>query len=259
MKEYCPFAEWRPGPLTKWGGYQSGNTNPKRGQVSHSAEGYMAGALSMLDGPTPVSWHFTVGFGEPFDRGILQHYPLTANCWHAGDSDDDGGVRANIDLIGVEHLGKAGEALTEYQIDATVRLTRWCAAQFGLDIFARYPMQDRVWHQLGVWTLAEHNEVSDRPTACPSGRIPWDEILRRLALPETSSPTPTTSAGNVLPSLPAWTQEQLRIGAALAMLTHYRFEVLDPPNVVGQLRLRLLEQNGSISQPESQIAIDPPK
>ncbi|KKM92789.1 hypothetical protein LCGC14_1215000 [marine sediment metagenome] len=166
---------WMPGAVRRHGppvkvGYTSGASGPKRGDVKHSAEGGWGGIHAVLDDLSrSASFQFTVGY----DR-FEQHYPYNAHCWHAGDADDDGGVAANIDLVGIEHLGMAGTPLTDYQVAATVQISEWCAAQEGITEFARYP------EQAGVWTLVEHNEVSDVPTACPSGRIPWDTILKAL-------------------------------------------------------------------------------
>jgi N-acetyl-anhydromuramyl-L-alanine amidase AmpD len=112
-----------------------------------------------------------------FDR-VEQHYPISAYCWHAGDVDDDGGVAANIDLVGIEHLGMAGQPLTAYQIEMTTKITQFCADQYGLRDFARYPTQR------DVWTLAEHKEVSDVYTECPSNRIPWSLIIGGLRTEE---------------------------------------------------------------------------
>jgi hypothetical protein len=167
--EWAPFAVRRPGPAWKVGYSFVGEGGPKRGDVKHSAEGYWSGIYAVLQGNRRASWHFTVGF----DR-VEQHYPISAYCWHAGDVDDDGGVAANLDLVGIEHLGVAGQPLTPYQIEMTTEITRWCAEQNGYKRFARYPIQD------GVWTIAEHNEVSDVPTSCPSGRIPHGLILGDL-------------------------------------------------------------------------------
>lgn len=173
MELWCPFAVRRDGPAWKVG-YSPplGMTAPKRGEIKHSAEGGWAGLYSVLDGTRPASWHFTVGY----DR-IEQHYPLNVNTWHGNDTDDDDAIKANLDTVGVEHLGKAGEPLDAYQLDATVRLSAWMAQQFGFSRFDRFPVQD------GVWTLAEHRQLGNTPTACPSDRIPWDEVLRRLQLP----------------------------------------------------------------------------
>lgn len=170
MAEWCPFAIRRDGPFNKQG-YSGVSAHRKRGQVNHSAEGYWPGIYQVLDSVRQVSWHFTIGY----DR-IEQHYPVSSDCWHAGDADNDDGVAANIDLIGIEHLGRVGEPLTEYQIDANVRLTKWLSENAGITTtYARFP------EQYGVWTLVEHNQVGDLRTDCPSGRIPWDEIMERLA------------------------------------------------------------------------------
>ena len=169
MSEWAPFAIMRPGPTWKVGYSFRGESGPKRGDVKHSAEGDWPGLYAVLDGPAASSWHFTVGY----DR-VEQHYPVGDYCYHAGDVDGDGAVAANIDLVGIEHLGSAGEPLTTYQVEMTIQVSLWCAEQYGIARFARYPEQE------GVWTLVEHNQVSDMPTACPSGRIPWGEIIGRL-------------------------------------------------------------------------------
>ncbi len=169
-EEWAPFAVRREAPAWKVGYPWAGSSGPKRGEVKHSAEGFWHGLYSVLDGPAHSSWHFTVGYAR-----IEQHYPVDAHCWHGNDVDDDGGLAANIDLVGVEHLGVVGQPLTEYQVEATIKITRWCAEQHGMSRFARYPTQGP-----GIWTLAEHKEVGDTPTACPSDRIPWDKILAGL-------------------------------------------------------------------------------
>lgn len=169
MNDWAPFATRYPGPASKIGYSFVGESGPKRGDAKHSAEGWWPGIRSRLNGPDLASWHFTVGLGR-----TEQHYPISAHCWHAGDVDDDGAVAANVDLVGIEHLGIAGQPLTPYQVMMTVRISRWAAEQNGLSRFARYPVQQ------DVWTLVEHGEVSDAPTACPSNRIPWDEILAML-------------------------------------------------------------------------------
>lgn len=175
---WMPSAIRRDGPTTKMG-YSGalGTTSPKRGEIKHSAEGTLDGAFGILDGPSSASWHFTVAK----DGRIFQHYPAEVNCWHGNDTDADQNVRANIDLIGVEHEGKVGEALTAAQLDATVRLTRYLAEVFGRTTFSRFP------NQTG-WTLVEHNEVGDAPTACPSNRIPWEAVFNALSPP--SPPVP---------------------------------------------------------------------
>lgn len=182
MSEWAPFAIRRDGPPWK-AGYTFGVSGPKRGEVKHSAVGSWAGMQSVLDGPVQSSWHFSV----LQDGRVFQHYALSTHCWHGNDTDSDQGVRANLDLIGIEHEGGApgnlSEPLTEAQLAATVAVSRWAAEQYGFARFGRFPEQ---WD---CWTLAEHNQVGNTPTACPSGRIPWDEVIRRLE--EVPVPEPT--------------------------------------------------------------------
>ena len=190
MAEWAPFAIKREGPAWKVGYSFVGESSPKRGEVKHSAEGWWPGIYSRLDGPDNASWHFTVGLDS-----VEQHYPLSANSWHAGDVDDDGAVSANIDLVGVEHLGLAGQPLTAYQVAQTIRITNWAAAQAPFTRFARY---SGVYLPSPTWILAEHREVSNAPTACPSGRIPWHEILERLNMPTTPTTENYLGAAKIL-------------------------------------------------------------
>jgi hypothetical protein len=185
MTDWCPFVTRRDGPSWKVGYSFVGEAGPKRGEAKHSAEGYWAGLYSALDGPEFKSWQFTVGYNR-----TEQHYPFRAHCWHAGDVDDDGAVAANLDLVGIEHLGMAGEALSPYQIDMTTRITEWCAEQEGRDRFRRFDGWDP--DEPGLWLLAEHKQVSDVYTACPSGRIPWDIIIPALE-EEPDMPQPTVA------------------------------------------------------------------
>lgn len=141
----CPFAIQKPGPAAK----TYAGVNGLLGVIEHSAEGYEWG---LWDGIAngPYSWHFTI----LYDGSIWQHYPLTARCIHAGSS------WGNLNLIGVEHEGVAGENLTPLQAAASVRLTRWIAEQCG-------------WEMERGRTLFEHREIGN--TTCPNGRIPWEK------------------------------------------------------------------------------------
>lgn len=174
VDQWCPFAVRRPGHPDKVGYSFAGELNPKRGAVDHSAEGFWHGIHLALDDPNRrASWQFTVGY----DR-IEQHYPLLANCWHGGDVDDDGGVSANIDLVGKEHLGVAGTPLTPSQVELSTKLDIWIMEQLGRSVWQRFDGWDP--DDGKTFLATEHNEVSDAPTACPSGRIPWDEKRRRI-------------------------------------------------------------------------------
>ena len=150
-----------------------GNKGPKRGDVKHSAEGWAAYLRFLVQSALAIkSWHFSV----LTDGTIWQHYPVNVHCWHAGDTDDDDDVRANIELVGIEHEGLVGTPLTAEQTAATIEITKFCAEFFERDAaYDRFPVQPS-----DGWMLVEHNEVSNAFTACPSGRIPWDDVLKGL-------------------------------------------------------------------------------
>jgi hypothetical protein len=172
MAEWCPFFTRVDCP-TQDRQYQPPQS--KRGMILHDAVAYWGGSTpNGQNGDRGGSWHATIKItGQGY-----QHFPLSANTWHGGDIDPDGGVSANYDLIGVEHERESGlpaNVLTPPQLETSARFAEWCAAQFGLSGFGRYP------NQTGVWTLAEHNQVANPPgTACPSNRIPWEAYFALL-------------------------------------------------------------------------------
>ncbi len=156
---WYPAATRRDGPAWK----TSGNRTSTRAAVYHSVEGSLASALAVLDGPRESSWHLT----NPKTGKMLQHYPLAKLCWHARGGNDWG--------LGVENEGRAGEPLTESQVQNLADFSAWLVAEAWLPRLTRGGSGQ---------TLGEHNEVGRqaRPsyvTACPSGRIPWAEIIRR--------------------------------------------------------------------------------
>jgi hypothetical protein len=134
--------------------------------VPHSLEGGLFAAWGVLASQVRPrkSWTFTIAK----NGDVYQHYEVTANTWHGGDTDNDGGVRANIDLEGWEHEGVRGEPLTQEQVVATSNLYLWHEQTQG-------------WRPYRVWdTVFEHGWVSDSPTACPSHRIPHDTIAATI-------------------------------------------------------------------------------
>ncbi len=150
-----------------------GSKGPKRGDVKHSAEGWGTYLKFLVQSPLAIkSWHFSV----LQDGTIWQHYPINVHCWHAGDTDDDDDVRANIELVGIEHEGLVGTPLTAEQTAATIEITKFCAEFFERTAaYDRFPVQPS-----DGWMLVEHNEVSNTYTACPSGRIHWEDVLAGL-------------------------------------------------------------------------------
>lgn len=154
-----PEAIWLAGPVNK-SGYPNVHVSEKRGEIKHSMEGSFESAMNLLANiQIQASWHFSI----KYDGTVYQHYWPTHITWHGGDKPQ------NVSHIGIEHEGVAGEPLTDAQTVATARLTAWLA---GNRAAVRFPALS------DDWELAEHNEY--HPTACPSGRIPWDSILELL-------------------------------------------------------------------------------
>ncbi len=189
-EQWCPFAIRRIGAqgLGAKNGYPGGVQglvtafwieSPKRGEIKHDSVGPLSATLGVLDTHPINSWHFTVD-----DSGLYQHYPVDANCWHGNDTDPDDDIRANIELVGVEHTrpnAAMASPLSHIQLMWTAQLTQWLMDTRERPIAVRFGDS---FDPRREWELCEHNEVGNQPTACPSGRIPWDEIMRRLTMPE---------------------------------------------------------------------------
>jgi hypothetical protein len=155
---WLDYAIRKPGPVNK----VNGGLNQVKGIFLHSAEGYADGLWGQLANG-PVSWHLS----NLFDGTLYQHYPLTAQCWHA--------TAANNAYIGMEHEGKVPNhpSLTEAQVATAKRVIA--------DVSAWKGWQPRRTPDL-TQTLWEHREVTrlgGTGSACPSGRIPWEKILQQ--------------------------------------------------------------------------------
>lgn len=153
-----PPAIWYP---TNKHGYANDDTLRKEGIVAHSMEGSLAAAFGELDKPSrQASWHFSVAKSGD----VFQHID-TDNISYASGSYD-----ANKRFWSIEHEGFAGEPLTAAQTEASADLMRWLLSLAGLPALRRQ-------------TLWEHNEMTAygaAPTACPSDRIPWTEIIAEI-------------------------------------------------------------------------------
>ena len=149
-----PNAIWRESAKH---GYPSTDTHANEGVVIHSAEGSLASALGVIDGPREASWHFFV-----CKDGKVYQFVDTANiAW------TNGSFESNRRFWGIENEGVAGEALTEAQYGALKDLVRW--------LFPGPYIRGQ--------TLWEHREMTaygSSPTACPSGRIPWVRLIADL-------------------------------------------------------------------------------
>jgi len=98
--------------------------NAVEGEVKHSMEGEWPGVIdAVIENPDrQASWHFTI----LRDGKLYQHYEIEDICWHCGQPGDerrDTSLIGNITLVGEEHEGFAGEALTLAQIATTTQLT----------------------------------------------------------------------------------------------------------------------------------------
>lgn len=176
-RTWCPFAKRYPGPDRKLG-YSDFKYSPKRGATLHDSTGPLAPTLNTLMGERIASWTFTI---EDSNGDLYEHYAIEGNTWHGNDTDSDDAVEANYDLVGIEFTrasAKFATPISEASIQTVVRLLRWLGDVCGLDTFVRFP------DQIGAFTLSDHNQVANSPTACPSGRIPFAEILRRLQTEE---------------------------------------------------------------------------
>lgn len=154
------WAERMPGNPT----HVNGGVNDKRGIFLHSAEGYAEGLLNLaVHGP--LSWHLS----NLMDGRLVQHFPLTAQCWHAS--------AANNHYIGMENEGvfTREHSLNEAQIANAVRVIEELSEWMGWVPSRTGDMSQTLWeHREVVW-------LGGSATACPSGRIPWDVILSRLS------------------------------------------------------------------------------
>lgn len=161
--------------------------------VAHSAVGYYGGwagrlfsrerdAAGRYSAYAAVSAHGWI----PYDGACLQHYPITASCWTSGSRGANTRGVAFETEGGVS--GRESEPLTEAQTAALARILADIAAWKGVpNAYWRRPagLQD-----LDA-TLYEHRECvrfGSAPTACPSGRIPWGELMRRLQAGATAPP-----------------------------------------------------------------------
>ena len=153
-----PDAIWRG---TDKHGYPNSYAHLQNGVVIHSMEGSLQAGFGVLDGPRQASWHFSISqAGE-----VYQHVDTGNIAW------TNGGFDANRLFWGIECEGVEGESLTEPQFDALLGVVRWLWDVHDVGAFVRQE------------TAFEHNEMvqfGSAPTACPSGRIPWERLISEL-------------------------------------------------------------------------------
>lgn len=162
-----------PGPV----GSVNGSRNGGKGVIPHSAEGSWDSLKHLHDfhwsratDPDPrnrASW----GATNLKDGRLVQHYSVWEQTWTSGSD------YPNNNFFAFENEGGAGEPLTDAQTANTVRICRELGSAQGWTLRRPVDAQDK------TATAYEHNECrrfGSAPTACPSGRVPWGEIMRQL-------------------------------------------------------------------------------
>ena len=161
VEVWAPFATRFDGPSDKHGYPGQPEPLPKVGLLMHSMEGSMSSALRELaNAARRASWTFS----NPKTGPLLEHYALGSHTWANGSKE------ANVKFDSCENEGKAGEPLTSSQVDNAVELVVW---EYQQNEWTGLERHVQLW---------EHNEMTRfgaAPTACPSNRIPWDEIISR--------------------------------------------------------------------------------
>jgi LysM repeat protein len=180
------LAEREPGPADK----VYSVPNAVIGYVPHSAVGYYGGWSSRLfsndrhgDGRYSAYAAVSVHGWIAYDGRVLQHYPLDASCWASGSA------YPNTHFVAFENEGgfrPHDEPLTEAQVEANLRLIRELAAWRGWPAVRR--PADAADTTASLYEHRECGRWGSAPTACPSGRIPWQRILEALHAPATEAP-----------------------------------------------------------------------
>ena len=157
MDLWYPKAIRLDGPPAKHG-YNGIYVRQHKGAIYHSMEGRWQDALSRLMSSDKVSWHLSLTY-----EGLwLQHYALTDVLWH-------GGCTFAGMLGAVECEGRVGEPLTRAQVRELAEFTAWQAENED------WPSIERHVTLFEHWEMAAYGAA---PTACPSGRIPWEEVIK---------------------------------------------------------------------------------
>ena len=172
---WLDWAERKPGPSDK----KYSHENAAIGYVPHSMVGYYGGAMTRLmsqqrtsDGSytsyASASWHLSI----LYDGQVIQHYPLTVSCWASGS------YYPNTNFIAAENEGgppgHESEPLRAGQVEENRQIIAELVAWKGWRPRRPTGPDDM------TATLYEHNECTrfgSAPTACPSGRIPWDNLM----------------------------------------------------------------------------------
>ncbi|WP_414720641.1 N-acetylmuramoyl-L-alanine amidase [Streptomyces sp.] len=135
----CPAdlgCEWVPAPYRDLGGGDYGNhdlgdrpnTQTIDTIVIHDTEGYWNTAMSLVQNPDYLAWHYTV---RSVDGHVAQHVQTKDVGWHAGN------WYLNAKSIGIEHEGfliDPGTWYTEAMYHSSARLVRYLAAKYHIPL-----------------------------------------------------------------------------------------------------------------------------
>ncbi len=171
-----------PGPVEK----QYSQPNSVEMFIPHSAGGYYTGWQQRLFNMErdPVTGRFTpyaaasVQIWMNYDGSATQHYSVKTSCWASGSR------TPNTRGVAVEFEGgppgSEDEPLTEPQLRSLMMILFELAVYRGVSLsYWERPLSPIDEDA----TLYEHNECirfGSGATLCPSNRIPWDEITKRL-------------------------------------------------------------------------------
>lgn len=211
-------AERVAGPVVK----TNGGRNTMIGFVAHSAEGW---ERTMRDYVADVnvrkSWHFS----NLRDGRLLQHYPVTAQCWTSGSG------FPNNNFVSMESEGLSTQPLNEAQLANVVLVIK------ALSVFTNRPTVERTTEvKAHTLMVVEHNECTkwgSLATSCPSGRYNWELIMNEVNAPP--APWYTREQGlSALAHLSERYARQLFTGLPLEGSLH-PFDVAVLKDIVNQL------------------------
>lgn len=176
------FFDWMdrvPGPADK----VYSTPNAAMMYLPHSAVGYYPGWASRLFNLERLPNGRYTPYAAASVHGWLpkmgtpkQHYPIFASCWASGS------FYPNTMGVAFENEGgppgNESEPLTDWQVSCNIK---------AIQELIEFRQWDTVRRPTDQWDvgaqLYEHNECTrwgSEPTACPSGRIPWDRIIAAL-------------------------------------------------------------------------------
>ncbi|WP_443072211.1 N-acetylmuramoyl-L-alanine amidase [Streptomyces sp. WMMC1477] len=197
----CPSSlacSWVPAPYEEFTGTDGtpdyGNhdqADRPRGQrirhiVIHDVEGYYEGAVSLVQDPTYVSWHYTL---RATDGHVAQHVETEDVAWHAGN------WYLNTTSVGLEHEGFLTDPdawYTEAMYRASARLVRHLAGRYGIPLDRHHVLgHDNV---PGVTASAIRGMHTD-----PGPYWDWAHYFDLLGAPFTASGTPDGGLVTIAP------------------------------------------------------------